>query len=72
MDAIVHAADIQDRDGGVLLMATLFELYPFLLMLYVDAGYEGPKFQQGLARVWQHDELACVASSSRITLVHAR
>jgi hypothetical protein len=25
MDAIVHAADIQDRDGGVLLMAMLFD-----------------------------------------------
>ena len=24
MHAIVHAADIQDRDGGVLVMATLF------------------------------------------------
>ena len=51
MDAIVHAADVQDRDGGVLLMATLFGMYPFLLKLYADAGYQGPKFQQGLARV---------------------
>jgi hypothetical protein len=33
MHAIVHAADIQDRDGGVLVMATLFGLYPFLLKL---------------------------------------
>ena len=51
MNALVHAADIQDRDGGVLLMATLFGLYPFPLKLYADAGYQGPKFQQGLARV---------------------
>ena len=51
MNAIVHAADIQDRDGGVLLMATLFGLYPFLLKLYADAGYGGPKFRVGLARV---------------------
>ena len=51
MQAVVHAADIQDRDGGVLLMATLFGLYPFLLKLYADAGYQGPKFQTGLARV---------------------
>ena len=27
--AIVHAADIQDRDGGALVMATMFGLYPF-------------------------------------------
>src|SRR5579872_5637667 len=44
--AIVHAADIQDRDGGLLLMGALFGLYPFLLKLYADSGYQGPKFQQ--------------------------
>ena len=49
--AIVHAADIQDRDGGVMLMSALFGLYPFLLKLYADSGYQGPKFQQGLKRV---------------------
>ena len=43
MHAIVHAADIQDRDGGVLLMATLFGLYPFLLKLYADGGYQGAR-----------------------------
>ena len=51
MTALVHAADIQDRDGGVMLMASLFGLYPFLLKLYADGGYQGAKFQQGLARV---------------------
>ena len=50
MHAVVHAADIQDRDGGVLVMATLFGLYPFLLRLYADGGYSGPRFQAGLAR----------------------
>ena len=51
MQAIVHAADVQDRDGGVLLMGALFGLFPFLLKLYADAGYQGPKFQQGLHAV---------------------
>ena len=51
MQAIVHAADIQDRDGGVLLVASLFGLYPFLLKLYADSGYQGPKFRDGLAHV---------------------
>ena len=51
MCAIVHAADIQDRDGGVLLMSALFGLFPFLLKLYADGGYQGPKFQEGLKRV---------------------
>jgi transposase len=48
MQAIVHAADVQDRDGGVLLMGALFGLYPFLLKLYADGGYQGAKFQDGL------------------------
>jgi len=36
---------------GVLLMAALFGLCPFLLKLYADARYQGPKFRAGLARV---------------------
>jgi transposase len=51
MQAIVLAADVQDRDGGVLLMGALFGLFPFLLKLYADGGYQGPKFQRGLSRV---------------------
>ena len=48
LHAIVHAANIQDRDGGVLLMTTLFSLHPFLRKLYADGGYQGPQFQDGL------------------------
>jgi len=51
MQAVVHAADMQDRDGGVLLMGALFGLYPFLLKLYADSGYQGAKFRDGLAAV---------------------
>ena len=49
--AIVHAADIQDRDGGELVMATLFGLYPFLLRLYADGGYQGPLFRRAMAKI---------------------
>ncbi len=48
MYAIVHPADIQDRDGGALVMATLFGLFPFLLKLYADGGYQGPVFQSAV------------------------
>ena len=51
MHAIVHSADIQDRDGGALLMATLFGLYPFLLKLYADGGYQGREFQAAVKRI---------------------
>src|ERR1700677_4599066 len=30
LHAIVHPADIQDRDGGALVMTTLFGMFPFL------------------------------------------
>jgi transposase len=63
LHAIVHAADIQDRDGGVLLMGTLFGLFPFLLTLYADSGYQGPKFQCALHRVCQQINVEIVKRS---------
>ena len=45
IDAIVHPADIQDRDGGALMLATLFGRWAFLKMLFADGGYAGPRFQ---------------------------
>jgi transposase len=63
MQAIVHAADIQDRDGGVLLMGTLFGLCPFLLKLYADSGYQGPKFQDGLKAACRQVNLEIVKRS---------
>jgi transposase len=51
LHAIVHSADIQDRDGGALVIATLFGLYPFLLKLYADGGYQGPVFQNAVKAV---------------------
>jgi transposase len=49
--SIVHGADMQDRDGGILLMSLMFGLFPFLLKLYADSGYQGPQFREGMTRV---------------------
>src|SRR5512143_773675 len=35
----VHAADIQDRDGAVGVIASLRRLYPWLRHLFADSGY---------------------------------
>src|ERR1700727_143338 len=51
MHAIVHAADVQDRDGGALLMASLLGAFPFLIKLYADGGYQGPEFQSAMKRI---------------------
>lgn len=63
LHAIVHAADIQDRDGGVLLMGSLLGRFPSLLKLYADSGYQGPKFQAGLNRACRQISLEIVKRS---------
>jgi transposase len=65
MHAIVHGADVQDRDGGVLLMATLFGLHPFLLKLYADGGYQGAQFQNALAAILKRVNVEIVKRSEQ-------
>jgi len=63
LHAVVHSAAVQDRDGGMLVMATLFGLYPFLLKLYADGGYQGPQFQEALHAVVRTVDLEIVKRS---------
>ena len=63
LHAKVHPADIQDRDGGVLLLSTLFGLYPFLAKLFADAGYQGPQFATAVAKVLPHLSVEIVKRS---------
>jgi putative transposase len=52
----VTPADIQHRDGGILLLSTLFGQFPFLRKLFADSAYAGPIFEDGLANAmpgWQ-------------------
>jgi transposase len=65
MHAVVHRADIQDRDGGILVMTTLFGLYPFLKKLFADAGYQGPKFRNELAKAMPGMSVEIVKRSDR-------
>ena len=61
--AIVHSADVQDRDGGALLMASLFGAFPFLVKLYADAGYQGPRFKSAIKRLLARVNLEIVKRS---------
>jgi len=65
MHAVVHPADIQDRDGGILVMTTLFGLYPFLRKLFADAGYQDPKFRDALAKAIPGMSVEIVKRSDR-------
>jgi putative transposase len=51
LHAIVHSAGIQDRDGGILLLATMKRLFPFLEKLFADSAYQGPIFADGIAKI---------------------
>ena len=46
----VHAADIQDRDGAVDVLASLRFLYPWLRHVFADGGYAGEKLRKALAK----------------------
>jgi transposase len=67
LHAIVHPADIQDRDGGVLVMATLFGMFPFLKTLFADSGYQGPKFAKALGKVLPHLNIEIVKRSDQVS-----
>ena len=47
--ATVHAADIQDRDGAVPLLASIRHPFPWLRHIFADGGYAGSELQTALA-----------------------
>lgn len=49
MHAIVYPTDIQDHDGEVLLLSTLFGLFLFLGKVFADGGYQETRFAHGVA-----------------------
>jgi transposase len=63
---IVTAADVQDRDGGIALLATVFDLFPLLGNLFADSAYRGPIFHRALARIFPNLEIEIVKRSDRV------
>ncbi len=51
LHGIVTSASVQDRDGGIMLLATLCGMFPFLEKLFADSAYEGPIFHTALASI---------------------
>jgi transposase len=67
LHAIVHRADIQDRDGGVYLMATLFGMFPFIKKLFADGGYQGPRFGDAARKLMPELSVEIVKRSDNVT-----
>jgi transposase len=46
--AVVHTANLQDRDGAVLVFKSLGQLYPWLETVFADGAYAGDKLAAAL------------------------
>ena len=49
--AVVHAADIQDRDGALLVLAAIVKRFPWLRHVFADGNYAGDKLRDALAKI---------------------
>jgi putative transposase len=46
----IHPADVQDRDGAVLVIQDLHDLFPWLRHLFADGAYAGQKLRDALTQ----------------------
>ena len=49
--ALVHTADIQDRDGAPLLLGEIIRRFPWLRHIFADGGYAGEKLRKALSNL---------------------
>ena len=49
--AVIHAADIQDRDGAPLVLKAICKSFPWLRHVFADGGYAGDKLRHALAKI---------------------
>jgi putative transposase len=49
--SVVHAANIQDRDGAPAVLKTILKRWPWLRHVFADGGYAGPKLKGALQKI---------------------
>jgi transposase len=49
--AIIHSADIQDRDGAPMILKDVRYSFPWLRHVFADGGYAGSKLKQALTKI---------------------
>jgi putative transposase len=49
--AIVHPANVQDRDGAPWLIRTIRHAFPWLRHVFADSAYAGGKLKMALAKL---------------------
>jgi transposase len=50
LNVVVHSADIQDRDGAIVLLRQTRRSFPFIERIFADAGYQGEKTALAVAK----------------------
>ena len=66
LQGLITPADVQDRDGGVALLSSLFGMFPFLKKLFADSAYQGPMFHTALASILPNLESEIVKRSDAV------
>ena len=69
LGVIVHGAGVQDRDGAVDLLKPLRRLFPWIEVLWADAGDRGPKLAAAVsgmaAGAWRSSSAHPAGAGSR-------
>jgi transposase len=65
--AIVPPANMQDRDGGLLLLTGRADRFPLLAKLFADGAYQGPRFREALAAVLPQLSIEIVTRRDQVT-----
>jgi hypothetical protein len=63
LHALVHPANVQERDGGILLLVAFDNRFPLLAKLFADGAYQGPLFHKAVAKVRPQLKTAIVKRS---------
>jgi putative transposase len=65
MQAVVHFADVQDRDGGALLLSTRLGRFPHPEKLFAGSAYQGPIFGSQAAKILSRVKIEIVKRSDQ-------
>ena len=72
--AVIHSADIQDRDGAPMVLKDIRYSFPWLRHVFADGGYAGAKLRAALTKigVWNIETIKRFDRAKRFTVLPRR